>query len=101
MTPDGQRQFTLPHFDAPVHIFPKRGPREDHVAMLDTIVFEPDLEQLSMTWRVARPLKSNMHEIAQVVVGRKGKEWWQQRDRLAFPIPVVMVPMPPAGAQAS
>jgi len=101
LTPDGQRQFTLPHFDAPVHIFPKRGPREDHVAMLDTIVFEPDLEQLSMTWRVARPLKSNMHEIAQVVVGRKGKEWWQQRDRLAFPIPVVMVPMPPAGAQAS
>jgi hypothetical protein len=27
-------------------------------------------------------LKKGMHEIAQVVVG-KGREWWQQRERLA------------------
>ena len=44
-------------------------------------------------WRVARPLKRSMHEIAQVLVGKKGKEWWQQREQIAFPIPVVMVPM--------
>ncbi len=45
-----------------------------------------------MTWRVARPLKRNMFEIAQVLVGRKGREWWQQREEVAFPIPVAMVP---------
>lgn len=94
-TPDGLRQFTLPHFEAPVHVFPKRGEREDLFATLDTIVFEPDEERFSMTWRMARPLKKNMHEIAQVLVGKKGPEWWQQRDKVAFPIPVVMVPMPP------
>jgi len=92
LTPDGIRQFTLPHFEAPVNIFPKRGEREDHLATLDTVVFEPDQERFTMTWRVARPLKKSMHEIAQVLVGKKGKEWWQQRAEVVFPIQVVMVP---------
>ncbi len=33
-----------------------------------------------------------MFEIAQVLVGKKGREWWQQREAIPFPIPVVMVP---------
>jgi hypothetical protein len=98
-TPDGERRFTLPYFEAPVHIFPKRGGREDLMASLDTIVFEPDAQRFTMSWRVARPLKKNMHEIAQVLVGKKGKDWWQQREQVAFPIPVVMVPMDRAEPQ--
>ena len=74
-------------------MFPKRGEREDLTARLDTIVFEPDAQRFTMSWRVARPLKRSMHELAQVLVGKKGREWWQQRERVAFPIPVVMVPM--------
>ena len=99
-TPDGERQFVLPHFEAPVHVFPKRGEREDHTATLDTIVFELDQARFTMSWRVARPLKKSLHEIAQVLVGKKGKEWWQQREQVGFPIPVVMVPMG-ASAQAA
>lgn len=98
LTPDGLREFTLPYFEAPVHVFAKAGEREDYVAKLDTIVFEPDAERFTMSWRVTRPLKKSMHEIAQVLVGRKGRDWWQQREKVAFPIPVVMVPMAPAGA---
>jgi hypothetical protein len=93
LTADGRRSFKLPDFEAPVHVFPKKGEREDYKAMLDTIVFEPDQERVTMTWRVARPLKKNMFEIAQVLVGKKGKAWWQKREEIAFPIPVVMVPM--------
>lgn len=92
-TPDGVRQFVLPHFEAPVHVFPKRGEREDLTATLDTIAFEPDHGRFTMSWRVARPLKKSMHEIAQVLVGKMGKNWWQQREQVAFPIPVIMVPM--------
>lgn len=92
-TPDGLRHFVLPHFEAPVHVFPKRGQREDLTATLDTIVFEPDAGRFTMSWRVARPLKRSLHEIAQVLVGKKGRDWWQQRERVAFPIPVVMVPV--------
>ena len=92
-TADGVRQFVLPHFEAPVQIFPKRGAMETCAALMDTLVFEPDQQRFTMTWRVARPLRQSLHEIAQVLVGKKGKEWWQQRERVEFPIPVVMVPM--------
>lgn len=93
LTPDTHREFTLPHFDAPIHIFPRRGEREDLKACLDTVLIEPDLERVTMTWRVARPLRKNLLEIAQVLVGRKGAEWWQQRADVSFPIPIVVEPL--------
>lgn len=98
LTPQGTTRLTLPNLVAPVHVFPKNGEREDYNATLDTVVIEPGLQRYTLSWRVARPLKKSMHEIAQVLVGKKGREWWQQRDELRFPIPVVMVPMerPPA-----
>jgi hypothetical protein len=39
-----------------------------------------------------------MFEIAQVLVGRKGRQWWQQREEVKFPIPVVAEPLVPATA---
>ncbi|MCW7541894.1 DUF2169 domain-containing protein [Aquabacterium sp. A7-Y] len=93
LTSDGRRDFVLPHFEAPVHVFPRDGGREDLTATLDTIVFEPDHDRFSMTWRVCRPLRRSLHELSQVLVGRKGREWWQQRERVVFPVPVVMVPV--------
>jgi hypothetical protein len=91
-TADGPRRFMLPHFDAPVHVFPKRGEREDLNAALDTIVFEPDLGRFTMSWRVARPLKKSLHEIAQVVAGEKGRQWWQQREQLRIVAPARAAP---------
>jgi hypothetical protein len=93
LTADGARHFLLPHFSAPVHVFEKRRDREDLIATLDTIVIEPDNERFTMTWRVARPLKKSIHEIAQVLVGKKSPQWWLRRQARTFPIPVVMVPM--------
>jgi hypothetical protein len=96
ITPDGRRDFTLPHFEAPIWIFPKNGRREELSAPVDTIVIEPDLERVTMTWRAARPLKKNMFEIAQVLLGRKGSDWWQRREKVEFPIPIVAELTPPA-----
>ena len=87
-TADGMRQFMLPYFEPPVQVLPKRGDREASVATLDTMVFEPDLERFTMTWRVARPLRKGLHEIAQVVVGTKGREWWQKRELIAVNTPM-------------
>jgi len=89
LTADGRRDFTLPHFEAPISVFPKEGEREDMKASVDTIVIEPDLDCVTMTWRIARPLKRSVFEIAQILVGRKGPEWWQRREELTFPIPVI------------
>jgi len=95
LTPDGLTRFTIPHLVAPVHVFTRDGEREDHTATLDTVVIEPDEGRFSLTWRMTRPLKKDIFEVAQVMVGKKGREWWQQRDASPFPIPVIMVPMEP------
>jgi hypothetical protein len=87
LTPAGHTEFVLPHFEAPIHIFPVKGDREDYLAPLDTIVIEPDLERVTMTWRLLRPLRKSMFEIARVLVGRKGREWWQRQEEIAFSIP--------------
>ncbi|MDN3920021.1 DUF2169 family type VI secretion system accessory protein [Roseateles violae] len=99
LTEDGLRRFVLPRFEAPVHVFPVRGEREDHVGTLDTIVIEPDQERFTMTWRMTRPLKRSLFEISQVMVGRKGPVWWREQDGLPFPVPIRVLPMP-AAAQA-
>lgn len=93
LTPGGRRDFTLPHFEAPIYLFPRKSEREEFRAPLDTVIIEPDLERVTMTWRVARPLKRSMFEVAQVLVGKRGREWWQQRENVVFPLPVVVEPM--------
>ena len=95
LTPDSHREFAVPSFEAPVCVFPKRGGLEEVTAPMDTIAIEPDLGRVTMLWRIARPLKQNMLEIAQVLVGRKGREWWQQREETGFPIKIVVEPMAP------
>jgi len=91
LTPGGTQRFRVPHLVAPVYIFPKRGSRENLTATLDTLVVEPDRRRFTMTWRCVRPLAKSLHELAQVLVGRKGREWWQARESLAFPIPIKAV----------
>lgn len=90
LTRDGQRSFRLPYLEAPVHVFPAKGPQEDYKATVDTIAIEPDLGLVTMCWRVARPLKRNLFEIREVMVGRQGREWWQKRGEVVFPIPIVV-----------
>lgn len=80
LTKDGRRSFLLRRFEAPVTIFSKKGEREDYKATLDTIIFEPDHERFTIRWRVCRPLKRNMFEIAQVLVGRRTRAWLRARE---------------------
>jgi hypothetical protein len=89
LTRDGNRSFVLPHLEAPVHVFSKDGSCEKLRAFPDTVVIEPDEERVTMTWRVATLIRKNIFEISQVLVGKKGKEWWQKRDA-AFPFPIVV-----------
>jgi len=79
LTPTGKKQFQIPENDVPVYFFPRKGSHIEHKAVIDTIVFEPDLKRFSMTWRTHLPLKKSMFEIAQIVVGKKSKAWWRAR----------------------
>jgi hypothetical protein len=101
LTPQGRVGFRLPmQVEVPVVFFPKKGDKEETRAVIDTLVIEPDLRCFTLTWRVSRSLTRNMFEIAQVLVGRKGKEWWQQREEVAFPILVVAAPAQNAEPEA-
>lgn len=101
LTPDGHREFVLPHFEAPVRFFARDGASQELQAAPDTIVLEPDLERLTITWRVAKPLKRDIFEVRDVLVGRKGTEWWQARNAIAFSIPIVVEPLARKGPQGS
>ena len=79
LSPHGYRDFVIPPFEAPVHIFPRKGVHEEHAATLDTLVLDPDHERLTLTWRLTRPLARDMFEIGQVMVGRKTPAWWRAR----------------------
>jgi hypothetical protein len=81
-------------------VFPKNGDREALTALTDTIMIEPDAQRVTMTWRVARPLKKNMFEIAEVLVGKKGRGWWQERDEVTFPVRVILERLKMAEAAA-
>ncbi|MGE0797079.1 MAG: DUF2169 domain-containing protein [Lautropia sp.] len=89
LTPDGLREFELPSFRSTITIETRTGTREAHEARLDTMAFEPDRERFSLVWRLSRPLRRNLFEIAEVIVGQPGSSWWRRRDALPFPIPVV------------
>jgi hypothetical protein len=72
LTPDGRRDFVLPAFEAPIFVTPTRGGHEALSARIDTILIEPDLGQVTLTWRIARALRRSLLEIAEVRVGRAG-----------------------------
>lgn len=80
LTPEGRTGFRLPNLDLPVVFFPKQGEKEEARAVADTIVLEPDARRFTVTWRASRPLKRNMFEVAQVLLGTKPRGWWRARE---------------------
>jgi hypothetical protein len=85
LTPDGNRSFELPRFEAPVQFFSRKSGAESGTLVLDTITLEPDKERFMVVWRATRPLRKNVFEVAQTVVGRKAV--WRV-EPVAVPLPV-------------
>jgi len=80
LTPQGRTLFKLPEVEVPVVFFRKKGGKEEMQAVADTLLIEPDQHRFSITWRSSLPLKKNMFEIPQVLVGKKSKGWWRARE---------------------
>lgn len=80
LTPEGRMAFKLPTVEIPVVFFRKKGQRHETQAVLDTIAMEPDKRIFTLTWRVSLPLKKNMFEIPQVLVGKMSRGWWRARE---------------------
>ena len=80
LTPEGYASFRLPVLNTPVVYYPRHGENKETNAVVDTIVIEPDLHRFTMTWRSHIPLRKNMFEIEQILVGEMPKGWYRARE---------------------
>ncbi len=80
MTPQGKTCFILPKLDLPVVFFLKNYDRNSTQMFADTLLIEPDKGRFMVTWRTSLPLKRNMFEVVQVVVGEMSRGWWRARE---------------------
>ena len=78
LTPDAHVHFKLPTLSMPVLFIPRRGPEEID-AKIDTILIEPDLGRIGLTWRVAYPLRKSCFDLMRVVAGKTTSEWYGRR----------------------
>lgn len=80
LTPAGRAVFRLPSVEVPVEFTDRDFEREETAAVADTIVIEPDEGRFSVVWRASRPLKENIFEVTQCVVGRMPRGWYRARE---------------------
>ncbi len=80
LTPQGRTGFRLPTVSMPVEFTDADRERTRQEAVLDTVIIEPDLERLLLVWRTSIPLKRNIHEMKQCVVGTMPRGWYRARD---------------------
>ncbi|MDB5976924.1 MAG: hypothetical protein JWR07_3684 [Nevskia sp.] len=80
LTPEGRTSFKLPVAEVPVVFFHKNGDKHESAGALDTIVLLPDRRLVTLTWRSSLPLKKNLFEIPQAVVGHMPRGWWRARE---------------------
>ena len=100
LTPAGRVRFRLPtDLEVPVVFFPKRGEVEQRRATLDTVLIEPDHGTLCLVWRCTRPLRRNVFELAEVLVGRASRAWWRAQDSGQDVPPEPRRPCPPPSAR--
>jgi hypothetical protein len=80
LTPEGRTVFRLPTVEMPVTFYLANYDEQEVNAEADTLILEPDLNRFSIVWRAALPLRRNMFEVAQVVVGRMPRGWYRARE---------------------
>ncbi len=83
LTPGGSVAFKLPKMRVPVEFFRKNGEQVSMIGNNDTLLFEPDKERFTMSSRCTLPLKKNIHEMSQVVVGSKPRSWYEDEGLIA------------------
>ena len=79
LTPDGQRSFRLPVRPMPVTFIPYRGYDVTRDAVVDTILFEPDDERFTLTWRTSLPLGRSLFDVKETIAGEMPRGWHRAR----------------------
>ncbi len=80
LSPQGRIAFKLPGPVVPVEFALKRDGRRETSAVIDTVILEPDLGRMLLLWRASMPLRRNLFEVSQVIVGKMPRGWYRARD---------------------
>jgi len=81
LTPAGRTLFRIPTVDMPVEFTSRGG--SDHaetIPVIDTLIFEPDINRFAVVWRISKSLRRNIFEIVRIVAGRMSPGWYRARD---------------------
>jgi hypothetical protein len=81
LTPTGRAIFRLPRFDIEVEFTDAEFKRSTRRAVIDTVLIDAEARRLYLVWRTSLPLKRNMIEMSQVVVGRMSRAWYRAREQ--------------------
>src|SRR5262249_36106062 len=79
LTPGGRTVFELPCIAPPVE-FVGATFAETKQPVCDTVILEPDERRLLLVCRTSLPLKRNLFEVQQVIVGRMSPGWYRARE---------------------
>lgn len=80
LTPEGTVRFAIPTVEMPIVFFSKKGEKHEAQGGIDTIIIEPDKRRFMLTWRQSYPLKRNIFDVVQVVVGVMPRGWYRARE---------------------
>ena len=79
LTPVDRVSFSLPTLDVPVEFALRSRTWQEMRPVVDTIVIEPDQGRFSVTLRTSLPLKRNIFEVSEILVGRMSPGWYRSR----------------------
>ncbi|UXH80658.1 DUF2169 family type VI secretion system accessory protein [Roseateles amylovorans] len=79
LTPDGRRAFALPRLSMPVTFIPYRCRDITRQAVLDTLVFEPDEDCFTATWRAGLALGKSVFDVKEILTGDMSEAWYRAR----------------------
>jgi hypothetical protein len=80
LTPEGRARFRLPALDVPVEVTNAHYERHEIRAALDTVLIDGDARTVMLSWRASHPLRRNLLELRQIVVGRMSRAWYRARE---------------------
>jgi hypothetical protein len=90
LTPEGRTIFRLPTKRFLVWFFMKDGEEKETESVIDTIMIEPDEKRFMVTWRTSLPLRRNIFEVEQAVIGEHPEDRYQQREENESLLPLTV-----------
>lgn len=70
---EGLLRFRLPDLATPIIFYRKNDAPVEAMMNADTIVFQPGRRRVEITWRARTPLRRDIFELAEAIVGRQSR----------------------------